>query len=202
MTITGLGVGNLSIEGPADQVENFTFSSEAFKVDDEDPDTKINVQISDLTFSGVGGVEALTIRDVEVVNGGGISGSTLHVSNSVIDGNVRGIGAQAGTITDTIVRNNIYGGIFANGDDLTITNSVIQDNSGGGLFLTGDRVSIDNVVVSNNQGGILGFSGSGGIIAYNIADLSITNSVITGNSRGIHANGNVTNVKLSEQHRG
>lgn len=197
LTITGLGVGNLSIEGPADQVENFTFSSEAFKVDDEDPDTKINVQISDLTFSGVGGVEALTIRDVEVVNGGGISGSTLHVSNSVIDGNVRGIGAQAGTITDTIVRNNIYGGIFANGDDLTITNSVIQDNSGGGLFLTGDRVSIDNVVVSNNQGGILGFSGSGGIIAYNIADLSITNSVITGNSRGIHANGNVTNVKLS-----
>jgi hypothetical protein len=159
----------------------------------------INLTITGVTIEG-GNVTGL---------GGGIlvgTTSTLTLNNAIVQNNAAsgsdfgdggGIESNNGKITlnSTIVRNNVAGddgGAIAVGDkgasgSFTVNNSLItgntaftpgNDSDGGGLASegTGDAV-VSNSTVSNNRAG-----GDGGGIDNRFGNLTLTNSIVSGNA--------------------
>jgi trimeric autotransporter adhesin len=130
--------------------------------------------------------------------GPGIDNSfgTLNVTNSTITGNkghftvMNGSGAN-GTFTNTILSNNINGGLINNGT-LLMTGGTVTGNTDGGLILDGPSV-INGVTVSNNVNNLPSFNGGGGILAAAFS-VTVMNCLISGNSTtgpggGIHNGG-------------
>jgi len=187
-----------------------------FRIDDGDNKTDSPVTISGLTLTGGdvsgGGGALFTRENLEVTkstisgnsatrNGGGISGSTVTVTDSTISNNLAtgdsdyggGISGDFVTIISSTISGNSAssngGGI--SGGTVAVTDSTISDNSasgGGGIW--GDAVTVTDSTISGNSATRNG----GGISA---RDVTVTNSVISGNSAsgssgGIYARGDVT----------
>jgi len=171
LTITGLGADQLTISGDD--------ASQVFHVDDGDPNTAINVQISGLSL--VDGRSPL-------------GGAILNQENL--------------TVTDCRLAHNsaVYGGAISNYGTLALTNSTLADNSasqdGGAIYNASGTVTVTNSTLANNSasqdgGGIHNASGTATVtnstLAYNSADsegggivnfgtLVAANSVVSGNT--------------------
>jgi CSLREA domain-containing protein len=134
------------------------------------------------------------------------AGGTVTIISSAVSDNSTIGGAGAGilssnnglsnpgtlTITNSTISNNLIGGgiLFGSGI-LTITNSTISNNStqsgGGGLRLTGaSTMSIINTTITGNRADSFGGSGGlGGGIEKLAGTLTLNNSIVAGNFRGI-----------------
>jgi len=78
---------------------------------------------------------------------GGVSGTPLQITNSIIDNNGTNVGTLKG------------GGLYADVDAISLLNNVITNNrayTAGGLFITGGSALIAGNTVAGNQTGELG----------------------------------------------
>ena len=117
---------------------------------------------------------ALTIQHGKGATGGIANNGTLTVTNSTFTDNSGGEG----------------GGITNNGT-LTVTNSTIAANSAtnGGAILTRGALTVTNSTIANNYSSFRG----GGIYTYVSVTLTLTNTILAGNTGGDVSNfGTVT----------
>ncbi len=194
LTLTGLGSGNLAIDGGS--------ATRVLLIDDLDYTTNKSVSISSLTIqngalaagnfgAGIANEDDLTLTDVIVTNntltnGAGDFGAGLYNGNQSIVSN--GFGASL-TLIRTTVSNNTNGigaGIYSLGN-LTITDSTISGNTAegnaGGLLFQGVTMTISCSTFSGNSAGG-GTRAGGGIVVLGTGAQEITNSVISGNATG------------------
>jgi hypothetical protein len=128
------------------------------------------------------------------------TGAALDVFSSVITGNTAG--NNAGAIDDnttsavniggTTISGNSAGGFGGaidtnTGANITIVNSTIAANTsaaGGGAIdvVTGATVSLINDTIAGNQAGAPGPTAPGGILAAANSSLTVTNTVLSGNT--------------------
>jgi hypothetical protein len=181
LTITGLGVDQLTIDGQG--------SGRIFEINDGNNSHTIQVSLTGLTLTG---------GDL-VSNGGAIyNRESLDIANSTITGNTSlgrggGIYNYKGTlnITNSTISNNSTfrgGGLFTRSGILFFTNSTVSNNSadasGGGIYshtyqyspISGFSSTITNSTISGNSA----ISG-GGFINFN-GGLAVQNSTITANT--------------------
>jgi len=180
VTITGTGASQLTI--------NANYASRVFNIDDGDTESQFPVAISDLTITG-GSAYA----------GGGIfNNEQLTITSSTVSGNSaeeRGGGisnyAQL-TITDSTISGNSSGNFAAgiyNGDyTLSITNSTVSGNvaeySGGGILNYG-VANIKHTTITGNIANNFGVFGYGGGISNFGSTLTLSHSLVTGNSGSV-----------------
>ncbi|MBP0003338.1 MAG: tandem-95 repeat protein [Cyanobacteria bacterium SBC] len=192
LTITGLGANNLTVSA-----NNL---SRVFNIDDGDDNTSIDANISGLTIA-----DGFVDDFGNLGRGGGIfNRENLTLSDSIIRDNTSveesggGLFNDRGnlTVANSIITNNNVaqsggGGIGSYLGSLTISNSTIASNTaslGAGIDNIGGRVTIDSSSIENNQtdngvgGGIRNTSNFG---YYSKADLTVTNSTISGNTATI-----------------
>jgi hypothetical protein len=149
----------------------------------------------------------LTLNDLTLTNGknlyysGGAIyayGGSLTINNCTITGNEAG-GNGGGIfatyadvmITDSTIDNNKSyggGGLYAGYGYVTILNSSLSGNEvpdgvGGGAYVSGAIVDINNVTVANNEAYT-----AGGLLV-NYSEVSMTNSVVSGNATGEYGYG-------------
>lgn len=198
LTLTGLGAGNLAIDGNA--------AGRVFLVDDLDGESNHTVSISGLTVQngapglnnfggGIANEEDLTLTDVVVtgntlVNGNGDQGAGIYNGNNSLAPTQTVIGNL--TLINSTVSNNTNGlgaGIFSDGN-MTLTDSTISgnvsDGSGGGLLMAGPMLTVSGTTISGNTavmsgGGVSGLSGT--------ATFTFTGSTISGNTAGTTGGG-------------
>ncbi|MBO9998673.1 MAG: tandem-95 repeat protein [Cyanobacteria bacterium SID2] len=192
LTITGLGANNLTVSG-----NNL---SRVFNIDDGDDNTSIDANISGLTIADGFVPDTNSPPD----RGGGIlSRENLTLSDSIVRDNTSGEEGGGGlfnnrgnlTVANSVITNNngfiLGGGIGSYLGSLTVSNSTIASNTasfGAGIDNIGGRVTIDSSSIENNQtdngvgGGIRNTSNFG---YYSKADLTVTNSTISGNTATI-----------------
>ena len=127
-------------------------------------------RVRNITQSGRNvAISDVTIRHGRATAGGGIvNGGTLTITTSTVSGNEANEG----------------GGIYNDAGTLTLTNSTISDNTasqrGGGIYNSGPA-TISNSTISGNTAVI---DGGGGIYNSHFGRLTITNSILRGNTGG------------------
>ncbi len=191
LTLTGLGSGNLTVDGAA--------ASRVFLIDDLDYATNKTVSISGLTIqnggllggnfgAGIANEDSLTLTDVVVTNNT-LTNGALDFGAGIYSGNQsfgsNGFGASL-TLLRTTVSNNTNGlgaGIYSLGN-LTITDSTVSGNTAegnaGGLWFLGITMSITGSTFSGNMTGLNHLGG--GVLLSGTGVQEITNSVISGNT--------------------
>lgn len=193
LTLTGLGSGNLTIDGAA--------ASRVLLVDDTDYTTNKTVSISGMTIqngalaagnfgAGIANEDTLTLTDLVVTNNTLTNGS-FDLGAGIYNGSQsfgsNGFGASL-TLANVTVSNNTNGvgaGIYSIGN-LTMTDSTVSgntaDSNGGGLWFAGVTMSVTGSTFGGNTTPAgAGFVG-GGIILTGTGVQTITNSVITSNT--------------------
>ena len=168
--------------------------------------TGVVVVLRGLTINGQGGSNGITIANAAIV----------HVENCVIaDMANKGVHVLAGTLEmkDTIVRNGTWGlfvqgpaqanldrvrieanatGVAAeSGGHIAMQDSVVTGSSNIGVIAafpdsTGSRVTITRSLVSANNFGLYVLPNPDG---FNITQIAISDSTITENAVGVHADG-------------
>lgn len=172
----------------------------------------INNVISDNTaVDGGGGVEldndttpilACTITGNKAGNGAGIHAiepfAGLEMQDLIITGNtatVSGGGVSidsavyGGTLTHLVIRSNkapLGGGVYAATAAFDLSNSVINANngtsSGGGIYLEDTSGTLSQLVVTGN---VSPTAGGAGLALEDVGSLSVRNSAIVNNNRGV-----------------
>jgi parallel beta helix pectate lyase-like protein len=104
----------------------------------------------------------VTIYDLEVTGGTGMSNSAISIPNG---------GASRLTLSHVSVDGNQGVGILSAGGRLELSQSTISNNTGGGIVATGGALIVAQSTVSANDGGGISVSGGG-------AMFDITNSFI------------------------
>ena len=171
---------------------------------------------SSLSMSGItirDGNGAGTVPPNAGTSGGGIMCNTcsLTLTNMVIRNNTvpdtgGGIFAVAGrsfTLVDSLVTENSAnngGGIWeSSGTDKVIRNTTISNNVAkndvGGATFSWESVTMENCVVTGNKAAtIVGVSGGagevGGLSFYNVANGTVTDTVVSNNTAGFDLDGN------------
>ena len=186
LTMTGLGAGNLAIDGGG--------LSRVLLVDDSDYSTQRTVAISDLTIqngglvagnfgAGLANEDDLTLTDV-VITGNSLVNGSADLGAGIYNGFLNGPGANL-TLVRTTVSGNTNGfgaGIFSDGN-LAIIDSTISGNtsefSGGGIQFNGVSLSISGSTVASNSAAF-----QGGGIHITFGTVTISNSTISGNAAG------------------
>ncbi|HEX4021133.1 MAG TPA: choice-of-anchor Q domain-containing protein [Acidobacteriaceae bacterium] len=174
--------GNLNIAGPG--ANQITVSGNN-AVDGFTMDSGANVAMTGLTVANSSGSKAgitnsgtLTISNCAVSNnysiqsGGGIQNlGTLTVFGSTLNGNSANLHA---------------GGIYSNGNVLIVTNSTFFGNSAGGGAAGGGIMAENGVtaVIDSTFYGNTDSVGGGGIFNNLITPLTVTNSIVAGNTPG------------------
>jgi CSLREA domain-containing protein len=187
LTITGNGAANSIVQGTPPPAISL---SRVFQVASTGNLTLdgITVRHGRCTLGVFGG-------DCVIYNGGGIynAGGTLTVTNSALSGNTSnnggGIYNEGGAVTvtnSTLSGNSVGarygGGIYNEGGTLTVTDSTISGNSasgGGGIYNVGGTVvTVTNSTLSGN------LANYGGGITNDGGTLTVTDSTLSGNTRG------------------
>jgi hypothetical protein len=148
----------------------------------------------------LGGTALSSNGDVDIVGPGA---GKLIINGNNASGDIF-IGATTGVTTISGV--SIINGMAANGgggiycsESLTLKNVVISGNTstafGSGVNIHGNNTAAApkiNIINSQITGNSHGNSGSSGIFLYEAGSFSITNTVISGNARGISSEGATT----------
>lgn len=158
-------------------------------------------QDADATVTVIDGGGLDSVIDVLVVGGPDVNISNLTVQNGLAS-NGGGIYAGTGVVLDNVivqqnVASNTGGGIYVFDGPLTMTNTLVIDNqassAGGGVDVRFDS-SISDSQILNNQiqpgGGVT----QGGAGINNRSSLSVTNTIISGNTTTISGGGIFSNA--------
>ena len=199
LSIQGLGIDNLIIDG--------NNSDRVFKIDDDNAENFLDVDLSDLTITGGQNTFTFPPNDpnFDVAFGGGIHNQeNLNLNNSKITDNSSGnlgggIYNGSGVLNlnnNQVVNNGTYtkgGGIYNDLGTVNITASTIDSNAatgerrigalGGGIFNREGILTINRSTISNNSAN----SAHGGIDNGGI--LSLTNSTVSGNDGAMGVGG-------------
>lgn len=205
ITITGPGAGLLTISGSGNgSVVAFRINAGTVAI------SGLTIANSNTVFSGGGGFvggafyngATLTLSDCNITNntagdGGGAIGNqgTLTVDNCIIYGNTanQNVGGGIENSGTLIVENstvsgnttNALGGGIYNSGTMTVENSTIYGNAsaGGGGIYSNDGIGTASVTMENAT--VYGNTASSdGGIGNNASTLTVTNSIVAGNTGG------------------
>ncbi len=152
-------------------------------------DSIVDVSIDGSTISGNSAASGAGGAYIE--NSGELTIANSTISDNSTEGGAGALYLNSGgdaTITNTVISGNSAaegaGGIKMSGDSLTINNSTITGNSalyGGGLSLYyGSTVINQSTIVGNTATGTS--NGGGGVLLYDNAQLTLSGTIISGNS--------------------
>jgi len=199
VSIVGAGPGSTIVDGGG--------AGSVFDVYSEQLVVPVDISLVGMTIrsgssgSGGGGVfvnglladDLLVTLDTCVVSGNAATGAShgggihsyyagVRILNSTISGN--------STFTAPTSSTRLGGGIYAQGGNLTVTNSTISGNTagkGGGLYLLSSPVAeITHATFSANTA--TGTGNTGGGVSVNASSLTLTNSIVAGNTATTNPN--------------
>ena len=212
LTINGAGLITISAVGsdPTPDVNNGD-GSRAFRIDDGNDLTAINVTLSGLRLSdgdtvGSGGAvlsrEALTLENCVVTDsaaadeGGGVTslfgslsivGSTISGNSAPNAGGVLSLGQSASIVGSTFSGNSAAGdggGLFSSNDTLSITNSTFSDNSAansGGGLVVQPRPSGTTQIQHSTIANNNAAGGAG--LSVSLESATLDHTIVAGNTR-------------------
>jgi hypothetical protein len=140
------------------------------------------VRLRNINFNGIGGAATGSLNGVLITGTTNSAGSKVVIEDCMIDGFT---GSPGRGISDTRV----------NGGKLEINNTTVRDTAGAGIIVfpasgtTRIDASLNNVRVYNVQSAVAALSA---------AKLTITNSVLSGNSIGLDSEGAGTEIHANE----